>query len=213
MNKIMDRMKARATEHAPTRRGFIANAGMFAAAGFVGGAGGMLRDEAIGWTAEKVADAAGFGDETPMAEYASSPRTIEKFTPHAADYQLAALDAWRAGVAMLDLPDTCRTRAALTFEGPGGLRYVREIGGGLRLWGSEIEGLPLVQAFDERYGRWCAGRLNRCRLSDEPIAEACVAVIRRADGPPRYVRYLTLLLPWENGDVASVSRPLEVRDA
>ena len=95
----------------------------------------------------------------------------------------------------------------------GFLGFPGGFGGGPRLWGSEIEGLPLVQAFDERYGRWCAGRLNRCRLDEEPIAEACVAVIRRADGPPRYVRYLTLLLPWENGDVASVSRPLEVRDA
>ncbi|WP_193171237.1 hypothetical protein [Nisaea nitritireducens] len=215
MHKIVDRMRARAAEHAPTRRGFIANAAVFAVAGIVGGAGGMLRDEALMWGAEKAADMAGVGsgDPIPTAAYASTPRTVEQFMSQAADYQLGGLEAWRDRRGMDDLPEICRDRAARTFEGPHGLRHVKEIGKGLRLWGSEIEGMPLVQAFDAEYGRWCASRLNKCRLKQEAYAEACVAVIRRADGPPRYVRYLTLLLPWENGDVVSVSRPLEVRDA
>ena len=212
MSNMFERIKPHTASHGQTRRGFIGSAGVLVLTGTAGFAAGLVRDEVVDRGKEAVV---GFLTEPslppPAAGYAISPRSIEAFKPQAADYQLAALEAWQSGRSMTDLPDVCRPRATQTFKAANGLRFVRAIGGGLRLWGSEIEGLPLVQAFDAEYGRWCATRLNKCNLDQEPVAEMVAAVFRLRDGTTIDATYLSLQLPYPNGDVISISKPIKVR--
>ncbi|WP_193183302.1 hypothetical protein [Nisaea sediminum] len=207
MMQEIERMKERAG--AVSRRNFIGRAAALAATATAGFAGGMakseLEDKGKEWISGVVV-----APETPRAAFAMTRRKVEHVLPGAADYQRAAFDSWREGKPMTDLPDICRPRATLTYRGQHGLRYVKAIGGGLRLWGPDIEGRPLVEAADKEYGRWCAGRLNSCSLEQEEEAAVCEAVIRQNDGSLVRAKYLTLLLPWPNGDVVSVSKTLEI---
>lgn len=197
-----------------SRRGFLKSVTLFTAGSIATTAVGLARDEIVDWGKEAAIDL--FTEPTappPSPGYAISPRTMPAFMRQAADYQLAGLEAWQIGRPMNDLPGICRDRSTKTFKGPQGLRFVKSIGGGLRLWGSEIEGRPLVEAFDAAYGRWCAGRLNKCMLEQEPVAEAVAAVFRLKDGTTIDATYLSLQLPYPNGDVVSISRPINVRIA
>lgn len=209
---MFERMKSHSTSRGQTRRGFIGSAGVLALTGTAGFAAGLVRDEIVDRGKEAVFDLMAEPSSPPPAPgYAISPRSIEAFKLQAADYQHAAHEAWQSGRSMADLPDICRPRSTQTFKGANGLRFVRSIGGGLRLWGSEIDGLPLVQAFDAEYGRFCAGRLNKCNLEQKPVAEMVAAVFRLRDGTTVDATYLSLQLPYPNGDVISISKPIKVR--
>ncbi len=133
------------------------------------------------------------------------PIMVERFDEIATPEMRSALAAWREGSD--DLAPAVLTKTTMTYEGNDGRRRIKIQGeeNGKRLFGRPMPPETLmIEQDDPAFGIFAEERMTLAALAREPHLSIC-----RYEKPSGdLLKYFALALPYPDGRVLSVTRPV-----